>query len=331
MGYAVSLEACPTPRPLEPSDLPRMWSASPAPHPAEQGVALLGDLAESLFVGGRVDRGGQTDVAHDMLTIGEAREGAQDEHGGERRQGADSRMREQELDAGIGARDGGDVRVELVDPRRQPGEQRQAVIASARRVRGQGQGLQLGEPPLGPQRRVERQPLVEGDRLQAVLDHRPHPDQPDAVRDQGAPIPGVGIGDPHRGEAVVLEQVEQVPGVAPIGLRLAHDHGPDLRGLADQHRMAELVHEGVKPLGVARRLDPDRHGRRQRAVEPLHGVAFVGELLFDELAGAGVEHSNLLLARVQVTSDECHDRGRLFLRAVALGLSEGSSSARPFS
>ncbi len=46
-----------------------------AQHPPEQGVALLGDLAESLFVGGRVDRGGQADVAHDVLTIGEACEG----------------------------------------------------------------------------------------------------------------------------------------------------------------------------------------------------------------------------------------------------------------
>jgi len=95
--------------------------------------------------------------------------------------------------------------------------------------------------------------------------------------------------------------------------------------------VAELVHEGVKPLGVARRLDPDRHGWRQRAVESLHGVAVVGELLLDELAGAGVEHGYLLRSRVQITSDEYHDRGLLFLRAVALGLSEGSSSARPFS
>jgi len=34
---------------------------------------------------------------------------------------------------------------------------------------------------------------------------------------------------------------------------------------------------------------------------------------------------------MQITSDEGHDRGLLFLRAVALGWSEGSSSARPFS
>src|SRR5439155_11036060 len=31
MGYAVSIEACPTPQPLEPSGFRRMWSSSPAP------------------------------------------------------------------------------------------------------------------------------------------------------------------------------------------------------------------------------------------------------------------------------------------------------------
>jgi hypothetical protein len=38
-----------------------------------------------------------------------------------------------------------------------------------------------------------------------------------------------------------------------------------------------------------------------------------------------------LLPCVQITADECHDRGLLLLRTVALGLSESSSSARPFS
>ncbi len=50
-----------------------------------------------------------------------------------------------------------------------------------------------------------------------------------------------------------------------------------------------------------------------------------------ELASASVENCDLLLSRVQITSDECHDHGLLFLRAVALGLSKASSSARPFS
>jgi hypothetical protein len=67
------------------------------------------------------------------------------------------------------------------------------------------------------------------------------------------------------------------------------------------------------------------------AIESLHGVTLVGERLLGELAGAGVEHCDMLLSRAQITSDECHDRGFLFLRAIALGWSEVSSSARPFS
>src|SRR5262245_14325004 len=92
------------------------------------------------------------------------------------------------------------------------------------------------------------------------------------------------------------------------------------------------LHEGVKPLDIAHRLDPDRHRRRPRAVELLNDAAGVGEFPLNEFAGAGVENGDLLLSRVQITSDECHDHGGLlFLRAAALGLSEVSSSARPFS
>jgi hypothetical protein len=57
----------------------------------------------------------------------------------------------------------------------------------------------------------------------------------------------------------------------------------------------------------------------------------VSEFLLEELAGARVEDGDLLLARVQITSDKSHDHGLLFRRAVALGLSERSNSARPFS
>src|SRR4029453_18924860 len=41
---------------------------------------------------------------------------------------------------------GGDLPVELVDPRSQPGEQLEAVIAPAGRVCGKDHGPQLGEP-----------------------------------------------------------------------------------------------------------------------------------------------------------------------------------------
>ena len=56
----------------------------------------------------------------------------------------------------------------------------------------------------------------------------------------------------------------------------------------------------------------------------------MGELLLANFAGRGIENRDLLLPRVQVTSDECHDNGLLCVGAVALGLAERSSSAGAF-
>src|SRR5262245_25650514 len=191
-----------------------------AEDPAEERVALLGDLAEALFVGGGVDGRGQADVTHDVLAVREAWERAQHQHGGERRQRTHPGMGEQEPGARIGGDLGRDSLVELVDPRRQSGEQLEAVIAASRGVREKSEGAQLRKTPLGPQGRAQGEALVEGDRLQAVLNHRAHPDETDAMRDQGAPIARGRIGNPDGWEAVMLEEIEEVPSVPPIGLRL---------------------------------------------------------------------------------------------------------------
>ena len=94
--------------------------------------------------------------------------------------------------------------------------------------------------------------------------------------------------------------------------------------------MTEPVHECVKPLSVARRFDADRHGRPQRAVEPLHRIALVGQLLVDDFTGARVENSHLLLARVQITADECHDSGPLLGSRVTVPPPNPINSRRPF-
>jgi len=102
----------------------------------------------------------------------------------------------------------------------------------------------------------------------------------------------------------VFEQVEEMPRVAPIGLRLADDHRADLGRFADEDGVTELLHEGVKPLRVPGGLDADRHGRPQRSIEALHGVAVVDELLLEDFARGRVEDGNLLLSRVQITSKQ---------------------------
>ena len=63
------------------------------------------------------------------------------------------------------------------------------------------------------------------------------------MRHKSARVAGGRIGDPDGGKAVVLEQVAQMAGVAPVRLRLAHHHGTDLRGLADEQGVAEPLQE----------------------------------------------------------------------------------------
>jgi len=56
-----------------------------AEHPAEQRAALFGDMAESILIGGGIEARGQAHVAHDVLGVGEAGDGAEDDNGGESR------------------------------------------------------------------------------------------------------------------------------------------------------------------------------------------------------------------------------------------------------
>jgi len=59
---------------------------------AEQRAALLGDMAEVIFIGGGIEGRGQADVADHVLAVVEAGHGAQDDDGGQRRQGPDAGM-----------------------------------------------------------------------------------------------------------------------------------------------------------------------------------------------------------------------------------------------
>ena len=132
-----------------------------AQDPAQERVALLRNRPESVFVSRSIDGGSQADVAYDMLAVRKARHRPQDEHGCQGCEWTDARMGEPPPGARVRGDDGGDPLIELVDSLRQPGEQIETVIATTPGVRRQGQGVQSGEPMLGPQLRAERQALIE--------------------------------------------------------------------------------------------------------------------------------------------------------------------------
>jgi hypothetical protein len=127
----------------------------------------------------------------------------------------------------------------------------------------------------------------------------------------------------------VSQQVEDVQRVAAIGLGLAHDHGANLCGIADEQRVPEALHERMKPDGVAGALNSHCHRPRQRGIELFDHQAVVSKLVLADLPRSGVQHGHLLRARMQVASHECHGVGLLSESTVAHG--EHSNSARPFS
>jgi hypothetical protein len=67
------------------------------------------------------------------------------------------------------------------------------------------------------------------------------------------------------------------------------------------------------------------------AVEALDGIAIVDELLLEDFARGRVEDCNLLLPRVQITSDKCHESGLLFGGRVTVPQPNPINSGRPFS
>src|SRR5262245_44458040 len=103
-------------------DARRVWGRL-AEDPAEQRATLFGDMAEAILVGGCMEARGQPDIAHDVFGVGEARDRAEDDHGGQRRQRANSGMGEQAWGVGMRVGGGGNGRIELLDLRVQGLEQ----------------------------------------------------------------------------------------------------------------------------------------------------------------------------------------------------------------
>ena len=187
-----------------------------AEHPAQEGTALLADVPEAVLVRGGVKGGRQPDIADHVLTARESCHAAEHQHGGQGGQWTDAGMGHEAPGVWIGGRGSRHLEIELVvDMAIQPVQELEAVIPAAAGVGQKHERLQL-----------------------AVFDHRPDADESEPMFDEGAQVARRRIGNPDDGEAVVLQEVPEVPGVAPIGLGLAHNRRSDLRGLADEERMA---------------------------------------------------------------------------------------------
>src|ERR1700730_8482502 len=84
---------------------------------AKERAALLGDVAEVIFIGGGIEGGGQADVTHYVLAVVDAADGSPHDDGGQRRQGADTWVGDEAWRIGVGQGRGLDRVVELADLR----------------------------------------------------------------------------------------------------------------------------------------------------------------------------------------------------------------------
>jgi hypothetical protein len=103
----------------------------------------------------------------------------------------------------VGLRRRGNLLVQGVDVRVEPAQQLETLVAPLGEVRRQRERLQLRPAATREQRAAGREPVVEGNRVQAILHHRPHPDEAHAMGHQRAQIPHAGIGQPDDWEAIL--------------------------------------------------------------------------------------------------------------------------------
>jgi hypothetical protein len=134
--------------------------------------------------------------------------------------------------------------------------------------------------------------------------------------EQGTQISCRRIRHPDGRPAVVFEQVEQVERVPPVGLRLPHDHGPDLGRVTNEQGVPKLAHQGVKPQRVSGALDRHGDGARQGRIELLDVFPLMAQLDFLHLACFRIQHCHLLLPCMQVATHESHRGGLLTIGAV---------------
>jgi len=221
-----------------------------------------------------------------------------------------------------------DLVVQPVDVGIQPGQELETLAPPARRVGWQRERLELGHARAGEERGPQGEAIVEGDGVHPILDHRPHAYEPHAMGEERALVAHGGIREPHGGEAIVPEEVQQMSGVTPIGLRLADHHRPDLRRIADDDLVAQLVQQRMEPEGVSGALDTDGDGCRQRGVELLDAAALVQQTVLLDLARGGVEDRHLLIPRVEIASDQDHEIGLHSCDVVVLGLRRGYQRRR---
>jgi hypothetical protein len=92
------------------------------------------------------------------------------------------------------------------------------------------------------------QGVIEGDRLQRVLQPRSHPHPLIPVAQQGSQVPKFDRGHPNLRKAILTEQLQQQACIPPIMLLLPRFLRSDLRRMSHPTLDAQLFQQFQEPL-----------------------------------------------------------------------------------
>src|SRR2546426_3756763 len=127
------------------------------------------------------------------------------------------------------------------------------------------------------------------------------------VPEQLAEVAFGRCGNPDFGKAFREHQIEDEPGVALIGLLLAHFTGADLRGVSNPEFVTEFREQALEPMNRTSGFDAYTNRLLQTAVERMSFAAFVVQSPLEKQLSRGFfRHGNLLIACVKITSYNQH-------------------------
>src|SRR5260370_385832 len=103
------------------------------------------------------------------------------------------------------------------------------------------------------------------------------------------------------------QQLQQQQRIPPVGLLLSLATGADLRRVPDPQLMPQLREQPLEPLRLPTGLYPYTHRPLQRGIKRSHLLyLFVTQRFLAQFSCLLIQHRNLLIARVKITSYNLH-------------------------
>ena len=130
---------------------------------------------------------------------------------------------------------------------------------------------------------------------------------------------------PDARETFFHQQLQHVGGIARVGLLFAHHRRPDLGRVPDPQLVSQLRQHALKPARVPGGLDSHQNWACQLAIEGSRFTAAVFQTTLDQFARFLVQHRDLLVACMQITTYNLHVLGSFL---PSLGLLERTKFTR---